>query len=298
MVCSQNLVEDGIVIDNFDKQYRETAQHFFLTHAHFDHMKGLSKTFKHGKIYCTNTTFNLVVAIYPDINKSVFKIIDYRKPFSVGKWTVTARKAYHCDGSAMFIFQSENKTILYTGDFRFNPEMCDDAPEVDIAYYDDTFEKIDYSVPSIFSTYENFETVLRQLLEKNSDDVWINMSMLGVEPYLRRFSDMNDVKYRLSDSLVGTYKERQIRYLLANRVGGKSRIVLGHRNKDKDVPMIIFSCSHFIFKNKPKKGYHYVFFSVHPDISEIDLLFKCFKVKISNPCELNIYKNTRSHNVK
>ena len=87
MVCKtfQELVSKGIVIDNFAGLYNAKYSHFFLTHAHSDHMRNLSKSFEkeaNCKIYCSSVTKELVKICFENIDDSMFVTIEAgQRPF-------------------------------------------------------------------------------------------------------------------------------------------------------------------------------------------------------------------------
>ena len=59
-----NLSGLSLLIDGFGQKDKDTTvNHFILTHFHSDHTGGLGKGFKHGIIYCTRTTKDLIVGI-------------------------------------------------------------------------------------------------------------------------------------------------------------------------------------------------------------------------------------------
>ena len=59
------LSDLSLLVDGFSQKdnLRKEVQHFILTHFHSDHTAGLGKGFKHGIIYCTKTTKDLIVGI-------------------------------------------------------------------------------------------------------------------------------------------------------------------------------------------------------------------------------------------
>lgn len=124
----------GISVDRFDGD-NLTSSIFFLSHCHTDHMHGLSDMFfvhldEHKKyLYCSPITKVLLESKFKFISTCV-KEIDINTPTVVEYAIQTADKilisvtsvsAGHCPGSVMFLFERNNISVLYTGDFRINP---------------------------------------------------------------------------------------------------------------------------------------------------------------------------------
>ncbi|XP_042671454.1 protein artemis isoform X1 [Centrocercus urophasianus] len=123
-------------IDRFDHDNLR-ARAYFLSHCHKDHMKGLRapalrrrlQSSLKVKLYCspvtkelllTNSKYefweNHIVALEvetPTQISLVDETTDEKEDIEV-----TLLPAGHCPGSVMFLFQGENGTVLYTGDFR------------------------------------------------------------------------------------------------------------------------------------------------------------------------------------
>ncbi|KAI5923516.1 beta-lactamase-like protein [Camillea tinctor] len=124
---------------------RPPALAYFLSHIHSDHLAGL-ETFKSPFIYCSPATremllrlkkylsrLNYAEGILENPHTQTYKhLAKVLKPIPLDTPTiielrpghniqVTLLDANHCIGSVMFLFESDNKAVLYTGDIRCEP---------------------------------------------------------------------------------------------------------------------------------------------------------------------------------
>ncbi|CAH8266079.1 unnamed protein product [Arabidopsis lyrata] len=111
-------------VDAFKYLTRDCC-HWFLTHFHLDHYQGLTKSFSHGKIYCSLVTAKLV-NMKIGIPWERLQVLDLGQKVNIAGIDVTCFDANHCPGSIMILFEPTNgKAVLHTGDFRYSEEMSD-----------------------------------------------------------------------------------------------------------------------------------------------------------------------------
>jgi DNA ligase 1 len=82
----------------------------FVSHAHADHMGN------HQEIIFSTVTAKLMTARLPGTR--IEHPLDFRAPFSFREAQVTLYPAGHIYGSAQFYLEIENRSLLYTGDFK------------------------------------------------------------------------------------------------------------------------------------------------------------------------------------
>mmetsp|Transcript_41722 Transcript_41722/g.97429 ORF Transcript_41722/g.97429 Transcript_41722/m.97429 type:complete len:392 (+) Transcript_41722:27-1202(+) len=117
------LEEAPVAVDSFN---HEAGVTFFCSHAHDDHLKGLSGSWRRGPIYTSHVTARLLRRRWPPLEP-------FLKPLEIGpvhrillgsagglEIEVCLVDANHVPGSVMFIFSGYFGTLLYTGDFRFH----------------------------------------------------------------------------------------------------------------------------------------------------------------------------------
>ncbi|CBI20745.3 hypothetical protein VitviT2T_004525 [Vitis vinifera] len=109
-------------VDAF-RYLRRDCSHWFLTHFHLDHYQGLTRSFCHGKIYCSAITARLV-NMKIGIPWDRLQILPLNQKINIDGVDVTCLDANHCPGSIIILFEPSNgKAVLHTGDFRFSEEM-------------------------------------------------------------------------------------------------------------------------------------------------------------------------------
>ncbi|XP_050125322.1 DNA cross-link repair protein SNM1 isoform X2 [Malus sylvestris] len=106
-------------VDAF-KYLRRDCSHWFLTHFHMDHYQGLTKSFCHGKIYCSSITAKLV-NMKIGIPWDSIQVVPINQKMNIAGINVTCLDANHCPGSIIILFEPPaGKAVLHTGDFRYS----------------------------------------------------------------------------------------------------------------------------------------------------------------------------------
>jgi hypothetical protein len=135
---------------------------YFLSHFHSDHYTRLASNWRHGPIYCSKVTANLVIQqlrVDPQWVKPL--PMDVECQIENSNVTVTLIDANHCPGSAILLFKvpqpngNGHLRYLHTGDFRAAPKMClhpqiiqPANPHIDILYLDTTYLDPRYAFPA------------------------------------------------------------------------------------------------------------------------------------------------------
>ncbi|KAI3938887.1 hypothetical protein MKW92_012510 [Papaver armeniacum] len=137
-------------VDAF-RYLRGDCTHWFLTHFHMDHYQGLTKSFCHGKIYCSSITARLV-NMKIGVPWDRLEVLPLNQKINIGGVDVTCLDANHCPGSVIILFQPSNgKAVLHTGDFRFSEEMTNisvlKSCPISTLILDTTYCKPEYDFP-------------------------------------------------------------------------------------------------------------------------------------------------------
>ncbi|KAL4885189.1 DNA repair metallo-beta-lactamase-domain-containing protein [Aspergillus karnatakaensis] len=122
----------SISVDAFRYGAVEACNAYFLSHFHSDHYIGLSKSWRHGPIYCSRVTANLVRQQLK-VDPQWVVDLEFEKKTEVpgtGGAQVTMIEANHCPGSAIFVFEkvmssgpsTRIQRVLHCGDFRASPQ--------------------------------------------------------------------------------------------------------------------------------------------------------------------------------
>ena len=96
----------------------------FISHCHKDHMSEIDKVATSIPVYLHTSALKLkqtLEAIQEEPYFRKYSNFEYNKKITVGEIEVTPYFADHtCIGSAGFLIQTEDNTIVYSGDIRFH----------------------------------------------------------------------------------------------------------------------------------------------------------------------------------
>ena len=113
--------EIGVSLDG----YHPEAAYAFVSHAHADHMPRNKNT----RAYATSATLDLMELRGFTGEKNTLKFLE---PFEADRFRATLYPAGHILGSAMIYLETDQGSILYTGDYKTPPSPATegfDAPD-------------------------------------------------------------------------------------------------------------------------------------------------------------------------
>jgi DNA cross-link repair 1B protein len=143
------IPDTPIAVDFWMIRHASRAKLFFLTHAHADHTSGLSPSWNQ-PIYCSEITGRIICHKF-QIKEELIRTLEVNENHIIPldemnkeTMTVSVIGANHCPGAVMFLFAGYFGNILYTGDFRYHPNMFLDgvlsqARTIDILFLDNTY---------------------------------------------------------------------------------------------------------------------------------------------------------------
>ncbi|XP_023079041.1 protein artemis isoform X1 [Piliocolobus tephrosceles] len=327
-----------ISIDRFDRENLR-ARAYFLSHCHKDHMKGLrAPTLKRRLecslkiyLYCSPVTKELLLTSpkYRFWEKRIISI-EIETPTQISlvdeasgekeEIVVTLLPAGHCPGSVMFLFQGNNGTVLYTGDFRLaqgevaRMELLHSGgrvKDIQSVYLDTTFcDPRFYQIPSREECLSGILELVRSWITRSPYHVvWLNCKAaygyeylftnlseeLGVQVHVNKldmFRNMPDILHHLT-----TDRNTQIhacRHPKAEEYFQWSKLPCGITSRNR-IPLHIISIkpSTMWFGERSRKtnvivrtgeSSYRACFSFHSSYSEI-------KDFLSYVCPVNAYPN-------
>ncbi len=116
----------GILLPDLDIGFDYSGtdtRHTFISHAHSDHMPRNRKS----NVYCTKNTYKLM-------KRRNFsgeaQILDFGEPLETDNARITLYPAGHILGSAMVHVESDEGSVLYTGDYRTPPSPASEGFQI------------------------------------------------------------------------------------------------------------------------------------------------------------------------
>jgi len=131
----------------------------FMSHAHADHIA------RHELALCTRET----AALYRHRRGQHHRVkeLPYRQPVEFGPLRLTTYPAGHCLGSAMLLAESDQQSLLYTGDFKLGPSVTSEPaelPHADILVMECTFGRPKYRLPPREEVVAELVELVRSIL--------------------------------------------------------------------------------------------------------------------------------------
>lgn len=157
---------NGILLPDYDIGFdfsTPEAAHIFISHAHSDHMPYRSQK----PVYCTFNTFRLMQKRgYPD----EAHIMEFGEPLQLPRAQITLYPAGHILGSAMIYVETEQGSVLYTGDYRTPPSPATEGFECP-AQVDHFITEATFSLPVYkWKSYEELFREVQQFAMQSLDE--------------------------------------------------------------------------------------------------------------------------------
>jgi DNA cross-link repair 1A protein len=129
----QQVAGTNFLVDRFCNLPPSTPanKHWFLTHFHADHYKGLTSKFNRGIIYCTPVTAALV-KLQLRVRPEFLREVPIGSSITIEGTRVTFLPANHCPGAAMILFECPGRLpLLHSGDCRVASTLLPQLPQLE-----------------------------------------------------------------------------------------------------------------------------------------------------------------------
>ena len=198
----------SLAVDAFCYGDLPGVQYYLLSHFHYDHYHGLSRTWSK-RIVCTPVTKRLLLSKLK-VQESLIITISVDETLKLGECLVTALEANHCPGAVMFLIKTPVSTILHTGDFRACHEM-ESYPElwnkVDKLYLDTTYCRPEYDFPSQHDVIERTVKLVQEFISAHPNTVlMVGAYCIGKERIFKAIAAALDCKVWGDSVRVNTWK--------------------------------------------------------------------------------------------
>jgi len=202
--------ESNVALDWFPEASGRSWVHI-VSHAHMDHLRGLDVDSFQGSIHCSWVTGSLL-SIRKNIPSKHLTLHALREPFflectyrgTLIRVSCEFVDANHCPGAVMVLLEFPEHTVLYTGDFRYHPNMFGTQSllrtrSIDVLIFDSTFFHPKVKFPS----KEKSAGLLIDLIERKSTEtpIFFSCEMLGSEEMLLVAAQHFGEKFFLHDSI-------------------------------------------------------------------------------------------------
>ncbi|TWT38955.1 MBL fold metallo-hydrolase RNA specificity domain-containing protein [Blastopirellula retiformator] len=151
---------------------RRRQQFGFISHAHMDHSA------RHQTVLCTPETAALV---RHRIGETTYREMPLGQPFEFRGTRLTPLSAGHVLGSAMLLAETDEGSVLYTGDYRLGQSYTAgqaDLPHSDILVMECTFGDPFYRLPPRSETIAQFVELVEKSLRRGATPM-IHAYVLG-----------------------------------------------------------------------------------------------------------------------
>jgi len=152
---------------------RYSAEHAFISHAHSDH------TARHKRTMCTSQTARLMqTRMRGDLG--VLETLGYGEKRVFGDWAATLYPAGHVLGSAQILFESDEGSLLYTGDFKLRQGLSAEtaiAPHAETLIMETTYGLPRYQFPPAEQTMAAVVKFCHEALEDGETPILLGYAL-------------------------------------------------------------------------------------------------------------------------
>jgi len=170
----------------FDYSGTDT-QHTIISHAHADHMPRNRQS----SVYCTENTLKLMERRG---YKGDATVLDFHEPIETDHARITLYPAGHILGSAMVFVETDEGSVLYTGDYRTPPspasEGFDIPNQVDHFITEATFGLPIYKWDSHKKLAEDARSFAAETLEDNYTPVFLAYNLGKAQEVMHMLAPM------------------------------------------------------------------------------------------------------------
>lgn len=152
---------------------RSSVEHAFISHAHSDH------TARHKRTLCTPQTARLMQARMSG-DLGMLETLGYEERRTFGGWAATLYPAGHVLGSAQIHFESNEGSLLYTGDFKLRQGLSAEAalaPHAETLIMETTYGLPRYQFPPAEQTMAAVVKFCHETLEDGETPILLGYAL-------------------------------------------------------------------------------------------------------------------------